>query len=250
MEHRHPRPGREHRAIAEEAGLGRLSLVSVLAGLITAYGAFAIVAAIVGAILRSADVDTEFRTNDWTGSGAAASLATAVALLIAYLFGGYVAGRMARRSGVLHGVAVFVASLLVGLVVGGIVAGLTDDAEIRSNLRSIGVPTEWDQITGVAATGAIVSILAILVGAVAGGILGERWHTELARRADDPQVGPAAESRRRAELEDRERERRIERDGVIARERHRVVDVRDDRDAGEQRPAGAPLETDRDQRIS
>ena len=78
---------------------------SILAGIVAAYGTFAIVAAVVGAIANGADADTEFRTNDWTGSGATALLISAATLFVAFLFGGYIAGRMARRRGVAHGIA-------------------------------------------------------------------------------------------------------------------------------------------------
>ena len=168
--------------MTEEAGFRRLSLVSVLAGLVTVYGTFAIVASIVGAVLSSVEVETDFRTNDWTGSGAVALLATAVSLLVAYLFGGYVAGRMARRASMLHGVAVFVASIVVAAIVGTLVAVLTDDEQIRENLQSIGVPVSSDQVSGVAFVGAIVALAAMLVGSILGAMLGERWHTKLARR--------------------------------------------------------------------
>ena len=113
-----PRPGQTRRGIAHDAGLGGLSLLSVFAGVVTAYGTFAIVAAIVGASLNGSGVDTDFRTNDWTGSGAVAALASAGALLVAYLFGGYVAGRMARRNAILHGIAVFLLSLIAGAIAG------------------------------------------------------------------------------------------------------------------------------------
>ncbi|UDY34981.1 hypothetical protein [Dermatobacter hominis] len=212
-----PRAGLQHREIAQEAGLGRLSVVSVLAGVVTAYGTFAIVASIVGAVLSAVDVDTEFRSNDWTGSGAVAALATAVTLFVAYLFGGYVAGRMARRVAVLHGVCVFVLSLVLAAVVSGLVALLADDEELRSNLRSIGIPTTTDQITGVAIAALAVSVAAMLVGSVLGATLGERWHTKLARRAADPAIGPAAEHRRRAEELDEHRDERLGQDPAVAR---------------------------------
>ena len=67
-----------HRETAREAGFGTISPLSVGAGVLCAYGAFAIVAAIVGSILTAVDVDTEFRTDDWTSRGAAAALASAV----------------------------------------------------------------------------------------------------------------------------------------------------------------------------
>ena len=216
------KPRKVHRAVSEEAGLRRLSVVSVIAGIVTAYGTFAVIASLVGSILSAADVETEFRTDDWTGSGAVASLATALTLLVAYLFGGYVAGRMSRRSAVLHGIAVFVGTLVIAAIVGSVVGWLTDDDQIRSNLQSIGVPTNSDQLSDVAVVGALVSVLAILVGAVVGAIWGERWHTSLARRIDDPERGATAERRRRAEAEEAATQRRIAADQAVASDRTTV----------------------------
>lgn len=218
MNDRSERPTRVHRETAREAGFGTLSPLSVLAGVLCAYGAFAIVAAIVGAALAAADVNTEFRSNDWTGSGAVASLASAAVLFIAYLFGGYVAGRMARRAGLLHGALVFVVSLIVGGVAGGVVSALADNNDVENNLRSIGVPTSMDQLTEVAVAGAILSLVAVLVGSLLGGTLGERWHTKLARRVADPEIGTTADERARLEAEEVDRRNRIDNDDALRRD--------------------------------
>jgi hypothetical protein len=227
-----------HKETAREAGLGSMSPISILAGVVTAYGAFAIVAAIVGSVLTAVDADTEFRTDDWTGSGAVAGLASAVVLLLAYLFGGYVAGRMARRAGLLHGFLVFVVSLVVGAIVGGVVSAVADGDEIERNLRSIGIPTTADQVNDVAVVAVVVSLVAVLVGSLLGGTLGERWHTKLARRVIDPDVGPAAQARARADREEEERLDRIERDESLRRDldhEDRVVELRDDDSTDEPR---------------
>ena len=218
MNDRPERPTRVHRETALEAGFGTLSPLSVLAGVLCAYGAFAIVAAVVGAALAAADVNTEFRSNDWTGSGAVASLASAAVLFIAYLFGGYVAGRMARRAGLLHGALVFVVSLIVGGVAGGVVSALADNNDVENNLRSIGVPTSMDQLTEVAVAGAILSLVAVLVGSLLGGTLGERWHTKLARRVADPEIGTTADERARLEAEEAARRARLDNDDAIRRD--------------------------------
>ena len=230
---------RDHRQAAGEAGLHHVSIISLLAGLVTAYGGFAILAALGGSILASANVDTEFRTNDWTGSGAAAAATSALVLLLSYLFGGYVAGRMARRAGALHGVLLFLAALIVGAVVGGAVSLLTDDEAIRSNLRSIGVPTSTAQVTNVAIAGVMLSLAAILVGSTLGGILGERWHTKLARRITDPEVGTSAVERNRLREEQAARQERIERDPTVATSYQPI-----DRDARHSAPAAEPQSHD------
>lgn len=212
-----PRPGRVHLATAREAGYGRVSGLSIVSGTMGAYGAFAIVAAIAGSLLSNTDLETDFRTDDWTSSGAAAGLVTALVLFAAYLFGGYVAGRMARRSGILHGVGVFLLSLVVGLLVGSVVS-LADGVELSENLRSIGVPTEWDQVESVGVVAGVVSLVAMLLGSMVGGTLGETWHTKLANRFEDPAYGPAAEARARAEREERAHSERREADPVFAGE--------------------------------
>jgi hypothetical protein len=229
------RPSRLHLETTREAGLWTLSPLSVLAGVVSAYGVFAIVAAIAGAVLTSIDVNTEFRTNDWTGSGAVAALTSAFVLFLAYLFGGYVAGRMARRAGALHGIMVFVVSLIIGALAGGVVNALADSNDVERNLRSIGMPTTTDQITEVAVVGVVVSLAAVLVGAVLGGVLGERWHTKLARRVADPEIGTTADERTRLDEEEAERRNRIGQDDAFDRDlrtqdldRRDSIDLRDD----------------------
>ena len=104
-------------------------------------------------------------------------------LLLAYLSGGYVAGRMARRAGLLNGRAVFLLALVLVAVVGAVAASQADAEAIGGNLRSLGIPTtgtEWGKVGTVAGIG---SLAAMLLGALLGGVLGERWHSKLTRRA-------------------------------------------------------------------
>jgi MFS family permease len=170
-------------SLAREAGLGRLSLPSVLAGVLVAYGAFAVLAALVGTVAAAIGLNTDLNRNDWAALGVGSAIAVAVVLLLAYLFGGYVAGRMARRAGLLNGLAVFLLALLLVAVVAAVAASQTDAGTIGGNLRSLGIPTtgaEWGKAGSVAGIG---SLAAMLLGALLGGVLGERWHSKLTRRA-------------------------------------------------------------------
>ena len=63
---------RDRAALAREAGLGRLSLPSVLAGVLVAYGAFAVLAALVGAVAAAIGLTTDLAGNDWATLGWAA----------------------------------------------------------------------------------------------------------------------------------------------------------------------------------
>lgn len=221
-------------ALAQHAGMGRVSLASVLAGTLVAYGAFAVLLAVTAAVAESAGLETDLSTNEWKDLGVAGGAVVAGVLLACYLFGGYVAGRMARRSGATNGLAVFVLGVVVAVGVTGLVNVFTDGDDILRNLRNVGVPTsneEWKDIGTVAGIG---SLLAMFLGAVVGGILGERWHAKLLARAADPDVGPEAEARAAAEhhrrelrkAEERARERRL--DPAAAPET--------DADAGSRRP--------------
>ena len=172
---------RDRKRLARQAGLGRLSFISALAGVLVAYGAFALLAALVGAV--AVGLDTELASNDWATLGRGSAVTVTVVAFVAYLFGGYVAGRMARRAGLVNGLAVFALAVLLVVVVGAIAASQTDTEAIQANLRSLGLPitaTEWAQIGTVAGIGTLVGML---VGAGIGGVVGERWHSDLARWA-------------------------------------------------------------------
>jgi hypothetical protein len=174
---------KDRASLVREAGLGRLSFPCILAGVLVAYGAFAVLAALVGTVAAAIGLNTDLNRNDWATLGLGSAIAVAVVLLVAYLFGGYVAGRMARRAGLLNGLAVFLLAVALVAVVGAVAASQTDAEAIGGNLRSLGIPTtgtEWVKAGTVAGIG---SLAAMLLGALLGGVLGERWHSKLTRRA-------------------------------------------------------------------
>jgi hypothetical protein len=182
-----PDPGqespRDRKRLARQAGLGRLSLISALAGVLVAYGAFVVLGALVAAIAVAIGLDAELASNDWATLGRGSAVTVTVVAFVAYLFGGYVAGRMARRAGLVNGLAVFALAVLLVVVVGAIAASQTDTETIQANLRSLGLPitsAEWARIGTVAGIGTLVGML---VGAGIGGVVGERWHSELVRWA-------------------------------------------------------------------
>jgi hypothetical protein len=182
---------RDRMELATEAGYPKVSLGSVLAGVLVAYGAFAIIAAIAGGVLNAMGVDTEsLSTNDWREYGIVSGAAAAVSLFLSYLFGGYVAGRMARRAGALNGALVFLFGILLVAGVAAAIGSQADGDAVMSNLRSMGVPTSGDEYAAIGTFAGLGAIVAMLVGSVLGGISGERWHGKLMARALDPTVGP------------------------------------------------------------
>jgi hypothetical protein len=191
--------GRDRRALVADAGWSQVSLGSVLAGILVAYGAFALLAGIAAGILDATSADTDIRAR-WDDLGVAAGLVVAGLLFLSYLFGGYVAGRMARRAGLLHGLAVFVLGVIVVAAVAVAVRALADTDTVVESLRDLGLPTTGDEWADIGTVAGLASLAGALLGALLGGLLGERWHAKLLSRAVDPDVGAAAEARRNAEL--------------------------------------------------
>jgi spore maturation protein SpmB len=225
---------RDRLALVRDAGWGKISGFSVAAGVLAAYGAFAIVAGIVAAVLHAIGIDSEkISDNDWHNLGTGAAVVVAVVFLAAYLFGGYVAGRMARRAGVLHGFLVFVFGVLVLVAVAAIAHAQDGTDALLDRLDSLGIPTSGDEWAEIGSVAGIAALLAMLVGSLLGGSRGERWHQRLAARALDPGIGPEADldkSQRRLER----KRRRAERNGVLTPSRT-DTDGGDDTNVGERR---------------
>ena len=102
---------------------------------------------------------------------------------------------MARRAGAVNGLIVFVLGLVIVAAVSGAVTGLAGTHGVVRGLRNVGLPTTWSRWRDVAGLGGVVAVVAMVVGSMAGGILGERWHTKLLARALDPAIGPEVRTR-------------------------------------------------------
>jgi hypothetical protein len=226
-------------ALAHDAGVGSVSVASVFAGTLVAFAATVLLLGVAAATAAGFGLDAHLSDNNWREAGAAGGAVVAGAVFLAYLFGGYAAGRMARRQGVLHGALVAFTSLLAIAVV-VIVARLitnVDGESILRDLRSVGIPTtgsEWGDVLTIAG---LAALAAMLIGSVAGGGWGERWHSRLLTRALDPAVGTEGEVRHQAATVHDDALTRVERTrivgGVDLRERapRPVPDIEQDTDA-------------------
>lgn len=211
--------GKDRKTFARDAGMGSVSFLSILAGTLVAFGSFAVLLAIVAGILSVVGVDTATLTaNDYERLGIGGAVVTALVLFLSYFFGGYIAGRLARRAGALNGGLVLVLAILIGAAVALSVGTQTDTEAVAADLRLLGVPTSGSDYGTIATVAGILTLLAMIAGAVLGGIKGERWHGKLAARAFDPNVGP--EGAARHEVVEAEH-RRTERQGAPATEHDR-----------------------------
>src|SRR2546423_11207140 len=106
--------------VAQLAGAGPVSLISVLAGVLVGYATFALLMGGAVAVLhhRGSKLDL---TESWSHIGTRGGVLLGGLLFVSYLLAGYVAGRMAWRRGVVHGVAGFVRRLLGGGAAGPVV---------------------------------------------------------------------------------------------------------------------------------
>lgn len=183
--------GKDRKILAREAGMGQVSLISILAGTLVAFAAFAVLLAIVAGILAAVGFDTtDLAGIDYQRLGIISAIITIAVLFTSYFFGGYIAGRLARRAGAINGGLVFVLAILIGVAVTLVVATQSDTQAIATNVRVIGVPTSGDDFRPLATISGILSLAAMLTGAVLGGLSGERWHGKLLARAVSPEIGP------------------------------------------------------------
>jgi MFS family permease len=177
---------KDRRRLAREAGYGTTSLPSILAGTLVAFGALGLALAVAGAVGSRYGLRTDgISTAEWRRAGIAGAAVATAAVFLAFLFGGYTAGRMGRRAGARHGLLVFVlGAVLVGVVV-GLAAWLGDTSTLRDSLTSNGVPVDANTWSDIGIGAAIAGVVAMLVGAVLGGIRGDRWHGRLVTAADE-----------------------------------------------------------------
>ena len=184
---------RDRVVFATDAGLGRVSGISVLAGTLVACGAFLVMVAIADGIVAAIGIDRSSVSGHFHRVAVGGGIAVAVALFVSYVFGGYVAGRMARRAGVTNGLMVFVLSLVIAAVIGGAIAVLGGASNVADAIGRTGLPTTAQRWRTIGTFAGIGALAAILLGSLTGGSLGDRWHTKLARRAMDPAIGPTAD---------------------------------------------------------
>ena len=177
--------------LARMAGIGPVSPVSILGGLLVGYAAFGILLGAAVALLqgRSSTLDL---TQGWEKLGAGGGVLIGVLLFLAYLLAGYMTGRMAWRQGVLHGIGVFVASLVVGAVIVAVVKAVTAPKDVKAitdALHSFGIPTTRSKWRDVDSVLPIASVVGMFLGSVLGAVAGERWYTRVSRRVLAAEAG-------------------------------------------------------------
>ena len=176
--------------LAQLAGRGPFSLISMLAGVLVGYAAFSLLLGGAVAILRGNESQLDLSEN-WGDLSARGGLLLGGLLFVAYLLGGYIAGRMGWRRGAAHGVLVFLGSIVLVGVAATLVRVMTQPEDVKGiteALQSFGVPTTAKEWGDLGAVTWVASLGGMLLGSVLGGMLGERWFTKVSRGALDAEV--------------------------------------------------------------
>lgn len=177
--------GKTRSDLAQLAGAGPVSLMSILGGVLVGYATFALLLGGAIAVLTRQGSEIDL-TDGWGNLTTSGGVLLGVLLLCSYLLAGYMAGRMAWRHGIIHGIGVFLGSVVV---VGGVALlvrtlAKPDDVEVVSEaLRGFGIPTTREEWGNVGTTVGALSLGGMFLGSVIGGFLGERWFTKVSRRA-------------------------------------------------------------------
>jgi hypothetical protein len=189
----------EARAVQRDR-FGGADGTAIFFGWLSALGLAALLLAVVGAAGTRLGFAENVGTNDATSNAGTIGIVGAallvVILLLAYYSGGYVAGRMARFDGARQGFRVWLLGLLVTIAaaVAGWIGG--EKYNVYNQLHLPRIPVK----EGAIATGAIITLVVVLVGtllaAIAGGKAGDRYHARIDEAGWDPAVAPTGSARR------------------------------------------------------
>lgn len=161
---------------------GGFSLPAIVTGTVVAFGAFVVLAAIVGGILAATGVaEGGISAAEATDAGIGAGIGLAIAQFLAYFWGGYTAGRMARGSGVLNGILVPITAIILVAILGAIVTAVAESAGANAgDVQQLPLPL--GTLSDIGTVVGIVLLAVMLLGGALGGAVGQRWHTKLERR--------------------------------------------------------------------
>lgn len=116
-------------------------------------------------------------------AGIASGIALLVAMAIGYYAGGYVAGRMSRFDGARQGAGVFAFGLLAMIILG--ILGAVVGTQFNEALQNFNLPsiTNLGNLTSAGLISSLIALAVMLVSAVVGGKVGERYHHKVDRVA-------------------------------------------------------------------
>lgn len=184
VEHREPVTRDDVRLERNPIARGGFSIPAIVTGTVVAFGAFVVLAAIVGGILAATGVaENGISASEAADAGIGAGIGLVIAQFLAYFWGGYTAGRMARGSGVLNGILVPITAIILVAILGAIVTAIGDSTGVNaSDVQQLPLPL--GTLSDIGTVVGIALLAVMLLGGALGGAVGQRWHTKLERRED------------------------------------------------------------------
>jgi amino acid transporter len=177
----------DHDDAAARDKFGGLNLGAAFFGWLVAIAIAILLTSIVGAVLAAVGSTTNVTQSDAERAAGTIGVATGIVLLavltIAYFTGGYVAGRMSRFDGARQGVGVWVIGLLVTLVALALGAIFGTQYNILDRVNLPRIPVSTDQLGWGGIITAVLVLVLTLLGAIAGGTVGHRYHDRVDRAA-------------------------------------------------------------------
>jgi hypothetical protein len=173
--------------------MGRISAISVLAGALCGLATLEILLAIAGAAGVAINGGTSFATMGERQFKSVSGVVLLLAIVCSFMLAGYVSGRMSRRSGATHGLLAGITGVVLSAVAVAAVVGTGTDNGLARVARHIHVVDTWTQWRSFGLIAAVLAVAAMVLGGLAGGVEGERWHGKLLSRAVDPSYGPEAD---------------------------------------------------------
>jgi hypothetical protein len=168
------------------AARGGISLAAVLTGVVVALGVLVLLVVGVGGTLAAAGTPIEELLDvGFVDTAVVTGALLVVTEFIAYFWGGYTAGRMGRGAGFLNGLFVPLVTLIMLVALGALVQVLGLPNELNIPFTTSRLPLDISGALELGSTLSVAALIAMLVGGVAGGMMGARWHTKLERKAFD-----------------------------------------------------------------
>jgi hypothetical protein len=171
----------------ERSGPRRGRALATIAGVLAAFGSFVVLGVVAGAVgLAFVGLPLDLAPRDWNGLANGIAFGATVVSLLAYLFGGYVAARLVGSDGILSGLRVFASGVLALAVLGLLGLVMAGPLSVGTGLRQPATASAGEGITlGDVATRSIIwSLIAMLLGSLAGGMLGARAHERAGARGE------------------------------------------------------------------
>ncbi|HVF12541.1 MAG TPA: hypothetical protein VNA87_05595 [Actinomycetota bacterium] len=177
---------RERSAVTPQIVRGGISFGAILTGVVVALGSMMVFVVLVGLAFAVGG----FRFGDLGPTTMEVGMGLAIGLLLsqflAYMWGGYTAGRMGRGAGLANGILVPAVALIVGTIVVGTSTLLRGQPQIDVPfITGFSFELQAGTMMNAGLIFGFASILAMFVGGIVGGILGNRWHTKLERSFDE-----------------------------------------------------------------